>query len=72
MLTAFDYDKQEWVEGEAAKPILIAQLKESLEILYSGRGAEYIVNTYKRGDPVRTVQEWTANLEGQLRSLATS
>ena len=72
MTVAFDYDRQEWVEGAAARPILIAQIKESLGILYSDRGGAYIVNTRKRGDPVRTAQEWISNLEGQLRALATT
>lgn len=70
MRVAFDYDKQEWVEGKAAKPLLIAQTKEVLEILWSGRGAAFLVNTHKRGDLVVTVAEAIAISEKRLRDLA--
>ncbi len=72
MLTAFDYDKQEWVQGEAARPIRIAQIQETLEILWSDRGAQYLVNTHKRGEPVVTVAEAIAMSEKWLRELATN
>lgn len=71
MTVAFDYDRQEWVEGEAAKPLLIAQIRETLEILWSGRGAQYLVNTYKRGERVVTVAEAIAISEKRLRELAS-
>lgn len=39
--TAYDYDKQCWVTGIAAKPLLIAQLRDSLDLLTGPRASEY-------------------------------
>lgn len=38
----FDYKSQTWVTGEAGRQIRIAQLREELEILTSGNGANYL------------------------------
>lgn len=33
-LIAYDYDKQEWVEGEPARRLLVEQITEEIESLY--------------------------------------
>lgn len=35
-LTAYDYDKQTWVRGEAARPLLIQQAEETIAALQQG------------------------------------
>lgn len=41
-LTAYDYDNQKWIEGESARPILIEQYKQELEILNSDEAESYV------------------------------
>jgi|GWRWMinimDraft_5_1066013.scaffolds.fasta_scaffold115744_1 hypothetical protein len=36
-LTAYDYNAQKWIEGEEARPILLKQYHEDLEILHSDK-----------------------------------
>lgn len=42
MVTAFDYDTQQWVEGPAARPILIEQARATLDLLRSSKGCLYL------------------------------
>ena len=41
MHTAYDYDKQAWVQGPLAKALLTKQQRERLELLESIKGDEY-------------------------------
>lgn len=41
MLNAYDYHKQEWVEGEAAKTLLLSQIDQELALLRSPDGLQY-------------------------------
>lgn len=40
-LYAFDYETQKWMTGEAARKLLIAQNRQTLELLCSDKGAGY-------------------------------
>jgi hypothetical protein len=40
-LVAFDYERQEWVEGEAARPLLIEQLTKEQVLLRGPRAKEF-------------------------------
>lgn len=40
-LTAYDYDRQVWVEGEAARALLIAQLQSERALLQSPKGPQF-------------------------------
>ncbi len=42
MGVAFDYDTQQWVEGPAAKSILIEQARATLDLLRSPKGCSYL------------------------------
>ena len=42
MSTAFDYDTQQWVEGPAARPLLIEQARATLNLLRSPKGCLYL------------------------------
>lgn len=55
-LTAYDYDAQEWTTGERARTLLIAQLRETLEILESPRGTAYLVMTRRRDEPAVSLE----------------
>ena len=39
--TAYDYDKQTWVEGKEARQLLHKQITEELELLMSYKGKIY-------------------------------
>jgi hypothetical protein len=41
-LTAYDYRRQCWVEGEAARIELLRQHSETLDLLTSDNGREYL------------------------------
>lgn len=40
-MKAFDYDRQEWIDGEAAIALRIQQLECELDILRGPKGQEY-------------------------------
>lgn len=40
-LCAFDYSAQRWVEGEAARPLLIAQFQAEVDLLSGASGESY-------------------------------
>jgi hypothetical protein len=40
-ICAYDYENQIWVEGDAAKPLLIAQLQSERTLLQSPRGPQF-------------------------------
>ena len=40
-MNAYDYEKQQWIDGDAATDLLRQQLTETLELLTGPRGAEY-------------------------------
>lgn len=61
-MNAFDYEKQEWVDGDDAAPLRQAQLSEELAILNSPRAAEYLRFTGSR----KTVEEARAACRRQL------
>lgn len=62
-IAAYDYDKQVWVEGEAARPLLIAQLKSERELLKGPMGPQF---AGRYGVPVALEM-----VEQQLRALET-
>ena len=41
MMHAYDYDKQEWTEGPAAKKLRIDQIEAELALLTGPQGKEY-------------------------------
>jgi hypothetical protein len=41
-VTAFDYDKQVWVQGEPARTLRIRQLTDEIQLLTGPRAAEYV------------------------------
>ena len=48
---AYDYDAQQWVEGEPARKPLIAQLKENLTLMSSDRAEDYLWFSQRIDDP---------------------
>ena len=40
-MTAYDYTKQKWVQGPAARGLLIAQKKQTLSLLFGNKGQSY-------------------------------
>lgn len=41
-MTAYDYDRQEWVDGEAARNLALRQLREERNHVAGPNGAEYL------------------------------
>lgn len=41
-MTAFDYDRQEWVDGEAARNVALRQLRKDRELVAGPRGPKYL------------------------------
>lgn len=64
-MNAYDYDKQEWVEGRASRALLRQQLLEERELLAGPRGGEYLRQT---GRP-ENQQQALAMLDAKLESL---
>lgn len=64
-MAAFDYDKQEWIEGEAARVVRVNQLRDELKVLTSGRGEEYLIMT----GGTFSLQEAIAGVHMELRLL---
>lgn len=60
-LLAFDYDRQQWVEGEEARPIMIGHAQREIDLLRSKRGVEYA-----RFAKIRNIPEAIANLEAEI------
>jgi hypothetical protein len=40
-MNAYDYTRQQWVEGEEARQLLLSQAREDIELLTSDDGDEY-------------------------------
>jgi hypothetical protein len=60
-LLAFDYDSQQWVDGEAARPVMIEHAQREIDLLRGKRGVEYA-----RFTKIRNIPEAIANLEAQI------
>ena len=41
-MNAYDYDKQEWVDGDEARRVRAEQIRDELALLKGARGAEYL------------------------------
>jgi hypothetical protein len=40
-MNAYDYRRQQWIEGEPARELLISQLRDEIELLSSADGERY-------------------------------
>jgi hypothetical protein len=40
-MNAYDYQRQQWIEGEPARELLISQLRDEIELLWSAEGERY-------------------------------
>jgi hypothetical protein len=65
-MDAYDYQRQEWIEGEGARDLLISQLRDEVELLESSDGEQYarMIN----GDRADLLHRRRAELGGLLRS----
>lgn len=63
---AFDYDKQEWIEGASAIPVLLAQRRQELELLSGPDGERFARFTAVADRPaaMRWLRAEIARLEG--------
>lgn len=41
-MSAYDYDRQEWVEGDEARDVALRQLREDRELVAGPRGPKYL------------------------------
>ncbi len=48
---AYDYNRQEWVEGEPARRLVISQLEDNLAILSGPEAEDYLTATRRIDDP---------------------
>lgn len=68
-LVAYDYREQKWIQGEAARPLRIQQINETLAILRSPEAEHYLAATRSTLDPDMTAQQAITMLERQLAEL---
>jgi len=64
-MNAYDYERQEWAEGDRCRDLLISQLRDEVELLESSDGERYarMIN----GDRRELLLQRRAELEGLLR-----
>jgi hypothetical protein len=62
---AYDYDKQEWIEGEPASRLMLSHVIEDLELVKSKRGPGYL----KYVASEFTQDEWVKNAEVLIHEL---
>lgn len=63
-LLAFDYDRQQWLEGEPARPVLIRQAEKELATLQGPKAKEYA-----RFANITNIPKRIATLQAQLARL---
>jgi hypothetical protein len=65
-MNAYDYERQEWAEGDRGRDLLILQLRDEVELLESSDGERYarMIN----GDRRELLLQRRAELEGLWRS----
>jgi len=68
-MNAYDYDRQEWVEGEAARPLLRQQAQDHLAIVKGLNGQDYLDSIRKRDEPRRLVEDEIKKTEDFLKTL---
>lgn len=82
-MTAYDYERQEWVTGPAAVSILRKQIEDELAMVLSPRGKLYVesclsTHDYRNGPQVEprhvvpTVEAVAARLRADLATLGGS
>lgn len=62
-LTAYDYNKQEWVTGKVARLLLIDQLEQEMDLLFSDKGPDYFNSIKTKGSNQTMDQYFMALLE---------
>ena len=62
---AYDYDHQQWIQGEIARHLLIKQSEELLALLKSERGQEYVSFAF----PANSLEELIEQTENDLLRL---
>jgi len=60
MLTAYDYDRQKWVAGPAAKALLRKQYEEEREILNSPDARNYLMMIGSPDTPEQALERLAA------------
>lgn len=63
-LTAYDYDRQQWVTGPGAKDLLIKQISYDLSILKSDKAKTFMDWTCRPGTVESNIQQLEARLQG--------
>ena len=66
-MSAFDYERQEWVEGQRAISLRQQQLRKELEVLKSDRGDEYcrMIGIPVRTERIELIERELAQVEGK-------
>lgn len=64
-MNAYDYQRQQWTEGEQARHLLISQLRDEVELLAGEHGERYarMIN----GDRAELLRRRQEELEGLLK-----
>jgi hypothetical protein len=68
-ITAFDYDKQQWLDGEPARLLRLKQLRKELETLSGPRGQKFFDQTKQNHRGLRTIGESIRACELQIAEL---
>lgn len=71
-MTAYNYDTQNWVEGEAGTKLRLAQLQETLALATGPRGEEYakFSGVASRAGLVANLERGIAECQTELARLA--
>jgi hypothetical protein len=67
-VVAYDYTDQRWVEGDEARQLLQKQLNQTLDLIESDRGADYLAFI----GSAMTQAQAAARIRDKLRQLAAS
>ena len=63
-LVAYDYESQVWVTGSDAIPLLISQVRETLDLLESTRGEDFAAAAGQdRDEAITHARAYLADLE---------
>ena len=67
---AYDYEHQQWAEGEIARHLLIKQSTELLALLKSERGQEYVSFAFPQNDLEELIEQTENDLLRLKRTAA--
>jgi len=67
--SAYDYDKQQWVVGPAARPILIKQLQQEIALCEGPRGGNYYASISPNNTTAEELVLYVKGLKRQLSNI---